>query len=598
MRVLSSDGQEVENGEEADSAEEGWESGEEEEEQEEEERKSSTKKSNGANAIDMRRTVSDSVAPVPTKAGSVKASTGVPEGLPEDQRPHLTQRTTGFAGSVHPAQGPELEQQAYVNAHMPHYNNPAHIRPAHQVRHQQSARSISISRTNTELGLTSALDEDKTPKPSSMSRSGSGLSQAAPRTNGLGEDEREAKGEKYEKVGKRPPPPEQMRSTEGSGLPESQFSSAQAVGTSPSFPFPKLGEEQGSSGKETTTSPTELKQRHSDPPQSEVRRRLVSGPSGSDAPRLRHRYSNSSLRSIQSLRAPPHPLNSPTGGYRMGLSGSRPGSTLNSPVKGKRVPSMHQPPIAPPVVYRTVAQGEGYPIPEEAETPSPASSAIKPPNGHQHTRQSSFSSQLSLQGIMNTSGIKSRVPPSPAPSTASSRLNPVRRRTALEVASAAAKMPTTNNPVEYHHSLGFSSTQSETSHLISRFLPPKKTPHLDWEITQDNLEAHSGIGLSRGDYRDAHESLIRMMREQKGSNNGSRRAANRSLSYQTILGTTSTLSTLAQHATHSLHGLSEDGSSSQGPAGEGLVVAKGGWQGKTPFELSVDRCVAQRPRRR
>ena len=30
---------------------------------------------------------------------------------------------------------------------------------------------------------------------------------------------------------------------------------------------------------------------------------------------------------------------------------------------------------------------------------------------------------------------------------------------------------------------------------------------------------------------------------------------------------------------------------------KGLMVSRGGWEGKSPFLLSVDRCLAQKPQR-
>jgi hypothetical protein len=145
-------------------------------------------------------------------------------------------------------------------------------------------------------------------------------------------------------------------------------------------------------------------------------------------------------------------------------------------------------------------------------------------------------------------------------------------------------MPTTNDPVEYHHSLGYPSTSAETAHLISRFLPHKPRM-LDWEIPTAELNDPNRLGLPRGDYRDSHDSLIRMMKDSSLTAPSVRRAASRSVSYQNLL-------------TPGVGGGGNDGSqqvgalqSRKGP----LAVAKGGWMGKTPFELSADRCLAQRP---
>jgi hypothetical protein len=141
-------------------------------------------------------------------------------------------------------------------------------------------------------------------------------------------------------------------------------------------------------------------------------------------------------------------------------------------------------------------------------------------------------------------------------------------------------MHTTSDPVEYHHSLGYPSTSAETAHLISRFLPLKKDRIMPWEVTNENMDTHSGLGLSRGPYRDAHESLIRMMKDATVSVPTGRRTVSRSLSYQTLSGDDN----------------SQQVGTLKGRNGT-LAVSKGGWQGKTPFELSVERCIAQRPQR-
>ena len=247
---------------------------------------------------------------------------------------------------------------------------------------------------------------------------------------------------------------------------------------------------------------------------------------------------------------------------------------------------MHHPPIPPPVVYREVAKGE---IPEEGDgsttlgtgNTTPASQA--PAKPALPDRKPSFSSQQSLQGLISATAAKANGR-TPSSSGSASVRAPTRRRTALEVASAAAKMPTTNDPVEYHHSLGYPSTSAETAHLISRFLPHKPRM-LDWEIPTAELNDPNRLGLPRGDYRDSHDSLIRMMKDSSLTAPSVRRAASLSLSYQTLLAP-------------GTGGGGQDGSqqvgalqSRKGP----LAVAKGGWKGKTPFELSADRCLAQRP---
>lgn len=447
------------------------------------------------------------------------------------------------------------------NVSTPHYNDPTHVMPLHQIKHQQSSRSIRL--TDSGADIAANIDGDKTPRPGPVARTAS-----------TQEEKR----------------PERMRSTEGSGLP-----SGEEVKTSPAFPFPSMkvqaSPESIAPGLQEPTPPPSAESiaprtRASDPPpktQDKEGRRLASG----TEPRLRHRYSNSSIRSIQSLRAPPHPLNSPTAGKRSGVpttAASRPGSVFNSPQKtDRRGPSLHQPPMAAPVVYKEVAVGEGWDIPEDGE----ASRISRPPptvsgSAKAKDRKSSFSSQRSLQGLISTSNVKNRAPTSGGTAPAVQPPKPSRRRTALEVVSAAAKLHTTNDPAEYHHSLGYPATSAETAHLISRFLPAKKPTTLAWDLTAENVEEQGGIGLSRGAYRDAHESLIRMMRDTGGAT--SRRTANRSTSYHALLGPGPGASI-------------DDGQAlgvTRGRNGT-LSVAKGGWAGKTPFELSVERCMAQRP---
>jgi hypothetical protein len=235
-----------------------------------------------------------------------------------------------------------------------------------------------------------------------------------------------------------------MRSTEGSALPSSKpGGDVDGPETSPAFPFPKV-----------TLPP--------DGTSGEVRSRTTSGPA------LRHRYSNSSLRSIQSLRAPPHPLNSPTG-YR-GRTG---GSALNSPTRDRQGRSMHQPPIAPPVIYREVAQGHGW---DEANGEMPKVS--------RPVRKDSVSSQHKARAIFAATSGRSEPATNGSASAAPSNH---RRKTATEVASAAARLQTTNDPALYHQSLGYSTASAETTHLISRFLPPKKVFRPSWEITAEQV---------------------------------------------------------------------------------------------------------------
>lgn len=565
-----------ENGKEVDPEEEGWESGDDESKPASRPRSKGIEKAQVPSAADMRRTVSDTQAEVPPKAEDVKVTTD--SDLTRD--PHhsaLTQRTTGFAGTIHtPAPDPAMEAQALKNVSTPHYNDPTHVMPSHQIRHQQSSRSIHLTPSNGDLHATTMIDGDKTPKPGSVVRTGS--SQGKKRS------------QDPTHMG-----PGRTRSTEGSGLP-----SQEAVKTSPSFPFPNMqvrgSPESIPQGLQQPAPPTSTesiapRNRASDPPlkapeKKEERARL---PSGAE-PRLRHRYSNSSIRSIQSLRAPPHPLNSPSTSRRSAVPNTAPssaGSTFNSPSKtDRRAPPLHQPPIAAPVVYKEVAVGEGWELPEDGEAsrlPGQQSSATGN-KAKMAGRKASFSSQRSLQGLMGSSGVKGKTPTSSAIAPNMQPPQPSRRRTALEVATAAARLHTTSDPVEYHHSLGYPATSAETAHLISRFLPTKKAATLPWDLTAENVGEQGGVGLSRGAYRDAHESLIRMMKETGISRQHSHRPnASRSTSYHGLL------APVAAPTEEQQVGVT------RGRNGT-MSVAKGGWTGKTPFELSVERCMAQRPR--
>ena len=351
----------------------------------------------------------------------------------------------------------------------------------------------------------------------------------------------------------------------------------------------------------TDDTPRAPRHRFSAPPEAEQHHRQVSAVESSH--RIKHRASNSSMRSLQSLRAPPHPLNSPTG-YRSGLPASRSGSSLTSPIKD-RGPSMHHPPIAPPVVYREVATGHGWDIPEDEEYATPIVRSVTLPNGPNgasspgpasarlHQRQVSASSTKSLHGLL-------RPQASPSSSTSSHLrppgTSPRRRQTALEQTTKAAKYASTTDPILHHHSLGHSATSAETAHLISRFLPQRKVTRPKWEISVENLDTHSGIGLSRGDYRDAHESLIRSMRE-LGANQGVNKTASRRLSYQSLLGSrdVSTPRAVSAIGDGDVDGPGVSVGMVVGRNGPMVVARGGGWKGKTPFELSVERCLAQRP---
>lgn len=154
------------------------------------------------------------------------------------------------------------------------------------------------------------------------------------------------------------------------------------------------------------------------------------------------------------------------------------------------------------------------------------------------------------------------------------------------------------------------------------------------------------IGLTNGDYRDAHEGLIRTMRAMGlgtsaatggaagagaavgGAGAGAGGVARRGMSMvgrAPSYGGASGLLGLTQGSGGGTGagavgaGIGAGAGAAQGvgqgqggrdeiAAGAGaglglvrgksgnLVVGKGGWNGRTPFELSVDRCLVQRPR--
>ena len=354
--------------------------------------------------------------------------------------------------------------------------------------------------------------------------------------------------------------PERSHSTVGSGLPHPVNSKAQPGATD--FPFPDMNTQTAGSSK---------------PQQLERRTRVTS-----DRPhsQLRQKPSSSSLRSMQSLRAPPHPLNSPMSSKAAPavVTTSRPGSMFGSPTKGKQVQTLnHVHPVAPPVIYREVAQGHSWDIPEEQESAPAVDPSINRRDSH-----ASFSS-VHLRSLINGSSSDGSKSSSPHPS-----LGP-RRITALQAASAASKLHTTTDPALYHQSLGYPSTSAETAHLISRFLPPKKIKRPAWEIPANSPEMR--IGLQNGEYREAHESLVRSMREmgQPSSNSASRRIS-RNVSL-------ASLATTDEGAAGSSVGSDGVGIGVVRGKGGNFVVARGGWRGKTPFELSVERCLAQKPQR-
>ena len=531
VQIVSEEGKK--SGEEVDSGEEGWE----ESDQDSEQAGPSFSKVKGKSksiaeaSTPMRRTQSDTAQPPSRASRSIMTSPLALQAVNSNgsegsgsHSSHPRQRTLGFAGA-HAIGDPQANAQRHINEAMPHWNDSMHVMPAHQLHHQKSVSSLRASPEDTQ----------KESMGGSKLRPGS----VAPDEDGSPED---------------PAPP----------IP------------------PQLMSESPQSAPMNEDGPRAAKNRYSAPP-SQTRQRIPSEPH-----RMKHRASNSSLRSLQSFRVPPHPLNSPTG-YR---SGQPIGSSPISPDR-PRGPSTHHPPLAPPVVHRELVTGHGWDIPEDDEfTSSPVERSATMPNGSgsgdprpKGRRQISVSSTKSLQSLLHPTTSSSTGPVSPAKSVTSQR-----RRTALEATAKAAKYQTTNDPILYHHSLGHSSTSAETAHLISRFLPSKKVPRPTWEISVDNLDTHSGIGLSKGDYREAHESLLRSMREMGVSQPTSKQASRR-MSYQSLLGTQAKSETEPED----VQGMGVGVGMVNGRNGPMVVARGGGWRGKTPFELSVERCLAQRP---
>ncbi|WOO76568.1 uncharacterized protein LOC62_01G000195 [Vanrija pseudolonga] len=380
--------------------------------------------------------------------------------------------------------------------------------------------------------------------------------------------------------------------------PDSQPGSARPASTStaadtpeepvPGFPFPTMAENTGSPADAAPPAP------------EQPRQRVVSQP---PAP-LRRLASHSSLRSATSLRAP-HPLNSPTGG-RNGFAGVF-GTT---PSRQHRVASLHYPPAAPAVVYREHVEGqmEDY-VPE-----TPASMVLDLPELNDppaRPRVGSFSSMRSLKDILGQVVGSPAPPASPSAQSTYSVGRPASRRvattgsnprrpTAMSVAAKVSRLKTTSNPVEYHQSLGFSSATAETAHLLSRFLPPKKPRRPRWAMTV--REAHAAhqaaadgeeprVGLTDGQYRAAHESLVTTLQELGGTKRTSARRPStgagslpRGYSYHSLL---SAVDELAIGS----HPAPESTAPTAGPAG--LIPAKAGL-GRSPFELSAARVLAQR----
>jgi hypothetical protein len=275
-----------------------------------------------------------------------------------------------------------------------------------------------------------------------------------------------------------------------------------------------------------------------------------------------------SYTSLRSLRAP-HPLNSHD----------------NRTEASKRMSSIHCPPAAPAVVYRESVGGLGW----EVAVASPTSATGAPdtpvtPQGCRTERIGSFSSVRSLKGVLSTS---SASPRTPTFSSGTGPRHPSRRLTALQAASAAARLNTTSDTVAYHQSLGFSAATAETAHLLSRFLPPKAPHRPGWVITtREAIEAHAAaergelheyrLGLTDGQYRDAHESLVHTLKEIKAQQPRGR-ARSSYYGYGALLGGAAN-------------------AAAQPFSADAAAVPVGAGDGQTPFELSVARCLTQRPK--
>ncbi|WVQ72545.1 hypothetical protein IAR50_002102 [Cryptococcus sp. DSM 104548] len=543
-----------EQGREIDPDEEEWESGD-----EVKRGKGASKKKDRGNATSvstsaaMRRTVSDTSAKFKQERESDDGG---------DHRPPLTQRTTGFAGAVQP-----LDPQ--IAAEMPPVEQPVIQNP---IRRAASSKSL--------VGPISAMTSmDNTPD--------GGIITEAPKS----EQERLRWA--------------QENNVLQSGLPRDH---PEPQHESPSYPFPKMPSPDPPPKPESplrkTNDENRERQNSSLSGSNGTRSRQVSN---RHAPSLRHRYSNSSLRSIQSLRAPPHPLNSPTG-YRTvrNSTAAYDSPSKNSDEKRTRVPSMHQPPVPNPQVNFEVAQGKGWDqIPEEEAPGSGVTSrsgSQQPPQSQSH-RRSSVASTRSLRSIF-----AGTLAPPPAPASPQNS----KRLTALEAASAASKRPTTNNPVLYHHSLGHPSGAAESCFLISRFLPEKKIQRPGWEVDPDVPEEERmqdpGARLTNGEYRTAHETLVRTFRHLGSGVQTQKRSLSRNHSYG-ILPSSLTLSSVAaatgvaSHAAQNgvvgaSNGVASNGLGSvKGKDGARFELASGGSDGMSPFEMSVQRVLNQRPGR-
>lgn len=356
--------------------------------------------------------------------------------------------------------------------------------------------------------------------------------------------EHEHQHEPKQKSHSGPAGPSRTRSTEGSGMPEHKLSQLE---TSPSYPFPRVLDNQG------------------------LERKASNG--------LRHVPSNTSIRSTISYRAPPHPLNSSLG-YHAGQHARTASTALTVDTDMRR--SMHQPPLAPPVINREAAEGHTWDLPES----QPQSVSTPPPM----SRRESTSSQRSLRAIFQPTSSRMQMTSGsngPAPPPQNGPI-PNRRPTAMEAAAAASKLHTTTNQALYHKSLGYSTASAETAHLISRFLPAKKTPKPRWILTAESNP--DDIGIPQSEYRESHDALLRQMKEMGMPPSSSKSASNTGSGFRKASRYTSNLLTVGYGRESSVGmGIIK---SKNGP----LQITRGGWRGKTPFDLSVERCLAQRPR--
>lgn len=564
VTVLSEDGVErPEQPVEGEGEGEEWESGEDETVIMTKSRGKGKDRSSGA-STPMRRSTSAPMSHEGAVAMQKGDSMGAALASARPQTPHLQrQKTTGFAGSVIPPD-PHTASELVHGEVNHHYNDAMHVMPAHQVKHQKSARSLHA--------LAMEAEERPIAAPHRMSSGGA----SGPSAASAGSDH------SVPDVVRRNPT--RTGSTLGSGLPPGVHDE----GRQTSFPFPKAGTPSPADSKRELNP---VKETITDQPLSQSPRQASRQRTSSRS--VRHRRSNSSLRTSQTTRASPHPLNGP-----------RPSSVYTaSPTKVKG-PSLLQPPLALPVVYKETASGAGYDIPENEEVgPLHASTSSWQTAGPSDSsrdgigaRKSSFSSINSLRGNLS-SMLGGKAPASPSASAEATRVpsgrQMIRRKTAMELAEAASKMSTTSDQALYHHSLGYSPAAAETAHLVSRFLPPKRGRRPTWEVTPtERVEGTAPPGLLKSNYRDAHESLVRMMKDASGP--VARRSLSRNQSGYSIRPSASAVSLANTEQ-------SADAETGIGlgvvPGSNTLHLKRGWWRGRSPLELSVERCLAQRPQR-